>query len=62
MPDIDDLWIDDRVDVTNPPEHCGMPMKVWAEAGGYRLVCLDDDLELSTDANGIITEPPLVRE
>jgi hypothetical protein len=58
----DDLWIDDEVNVTDPPEHCGYPMKVWPEAGGYRLVCLDDDLELGVNADGIITEPPLVRE
>ncbi|MDR3082119.1 MAG: hypothetical protein LBV60_14545 [Streptomyces sp.] len=62
MTDTDDLWIDDQVDLANPPEHCGYPMNVWPEAGGYRLVCLDDDLELGVDADGIITEPPLVRE
>lgn len=58
-PDYDaDLWTGDKIDLNDPPKHCGAAMNVQPENDGYRLDCMDDDYEIHTDADGVLTEPP----
>lgn len=58
-PDFDsDLSQGDKIDLQNPPQHCGSPMDVWHERDGVLVVCRDDDYQFHTDINGVLTEPP----
>lgn len=48
-----------KIDVAAPPEHCGAPMSVRKERNGdYNLTCINDDQEIYTDKDGVLTEPP----
>lgn len=50
-----------KIDLTAPPEHCDAPMSVRQEKNGsYNLTCLEDDCEIYTDKNGVLTEPPYI--
>ncbi|GAA2629784.1 hypothetical protein [Streptomyces axinellae] len=57
-----DLDKGDRVDLTDPPKHCGTPMKVADTPYGHRLDCFGDDCEIHTDPSGVLTELPFVTE
>lgn len=57
-----ELQTGSRIDPENPPEHCGYAMNVSEAPYGYMLVCLDDDCEMHTDKDGLLTEPPFIRD
>lgn len=59
-PDTDgDLWTGDRIDLTNPPSHCGYGMTVHPEPPfGHVLNCVNDDYEIHVNDQAILTEPP----
>lgn len=60
-PDYDsDLHTGSQIDPKNPPAHCGFPMNVSEEYGGYRLDCRDWDYEIHTDEDGVLAEPPYI--
>lgn len=53
-----DLWTGDRIDIDNPPTHCGHPLVRYEEGDGYGFECSDEDYEIHTDSAGVLTEPP----
>lgn len=44
------------VDLNRPPSHCGRPLRMWDEPGGYLLECLTCGRDIHVNIHGQITE------
>lgn len=55
-----DLQTGDRVDLDEPPHHCGEEMNVHRDSSGAVLVCFNGDYEITTDKDGALVEPPYI--
>ncbi|KIF02210.1 hypothetical protein PL81_31055 [Streptomyces sp. RSD-27] len=62
IPDVDsDLRTGDRIDIDNPPAHCGYPLSRYEEGDdGYGFECDEGDYEIHTDADGVLTQLPQI--
>lgn len=49
----------DRIDLDRPPRHCGYRMDAIRTGSGWELHCVEEDLEIHTDRNGILVRSPL---
>lgn len=54
------LQTGDRIDLDEPPEHCGEEMNVREDSSGALLICINGDYEITTGKDGVLVEPPYI--
>lgn len=55
-----DLQTGDRIDLDEPPEHCGEEMDVHKDSSNRLLICVNGDYEITTNEDGTLVEPPYI--